>query len=431
MAQHRWRDSPDVIARLIDKDSVKTWSSKDIVIKPNEACAIIVDGKVKDILTETVMKNQVGGFGRWLGGKMGLGATDSKLLFAITGPVNLNMPIRGQLGNGESVQGLGTLRIQIQRDHIPKLLNLFTSGPREITKTWLSTQLQREFDEKVVRPLLASVADAAELRQITFQERFEMSAEVEMRNICEMWGLTLLKAFCSTNPTDLEKAEALSAKISAQTAQGEAITDAEISGLERHESVMVRRIESEYAQAKAQARGQVSVELESELKGLRAEEARWEAELNVERQRMDIAQSERQHKSDVSQSDRQQKSEVAMEMFEGVQEAKRQRMAQQSESVLDRQKHTDDVQTEMMRMAADNNALTPEVMQSFLENQSKQKQADATMADATAAGGSLNVGTSATSAQAAPSASATTKSCECGQVIADGWLACPSCGATL
>ena len=356
---------------------------------------------------------------------MGLGATDSKLLFAITGPVNLNMPIRGQLGNGESVQGLGTLRIQIQRDHIPKLLNLFTSGPREITKTWLSTQLQREFDEKVVRPLLAAVADAAELRQIAFQERFEMSAEVEMRNICEMWGLTLLKAFCSTNPTDLEKAEALSAKIAAQTAQGEAITDAEISGLERHESVMVRRIESEYAQAKAQARGQVSVELESELKGLRAEEARWEAELNVERQRMDMAQSERQHKSDVSQSDREQKSEVAMSMFEQVQGAKRERMAQQSESVLDRQKHTDDIQAEMMRMAAENGALTPEVMQSFLENQSKQKQADATMADATAAAGSQNVGSSASPPPT------TTKTCECGQVVADGWLACPSCGATL
>ena len=39
-----------------------------------------------------------------------------------------------------------------------------------------------------------------------------------------------------------------------------------------------------------------------------------------------------------------------------------------------RQKHTDDIQTEMMRMAAENGALTPEVMQSFLENQSKQKQ---------------------------------------------------------
>ena len=243
MAQHRWRDSPEVIARLIDKDSVNTWSSKDIVIKPNEACAIIQEGKVKDILTETVLKKQVGGFGRWLGGKLGLGAVDNKLLFAITGPVNLSMPIRGQLANGEAVQGLGTLRIQIQRDHIPKLLNLFTSGPREITKSWLSSQLQREFDERVVRPLLSSVADATEMRQFAFQERFEMSAEVEMRNICEMWGLTLLKAFCSTDPTDLEKAEALSAKISAQTAQGEAITDAEISGLERHESVMVRRIE--------------------------------------------------------------------------------------------------------------------------------------------------------------------------------------------
>ncbi|MCS5534971.1 MAG: hypothetical protein NZ802_03870 [Candidatus Poseidoniales archaeon] len=425
MVQHRWRDSPEVIARLIDKDSVKTWSSKDIVIKPNEACAIIVDGKVKDILTETVMKNQVGGFGRWLGGKLGLGATDNKLLFAITGPVNLSMPIRGQLGNGEAVQGLGTLRIQIQRDHIPKLLNLFTSGPREITKSWLSTQLQREFDERVVRPLLSSVADATEMRQIAFQERFEMSAEVEMRNICEMWGLSLLKAFCSTEATDLEKAEALSAKIAAQTAQGEAITDAEIDGLERHESVMVRRIESEYAQAKAQERGQVSVELESELKGLRAEEARWEAELNVERQRIEIVQSERQHQSDVSQSDRQQKSDVAMSMFEGVQEAKRQRMEQQSDSVLERQKQADDIQSDMMRMAAENGALTPEVMQSFLENQSKQKQADQTMAESTSATGSPNVGTADTSPPE------TTKSCECGQVVADGWLACPSCGATL
>jgi hypothetical protein len=252
-----------------------------------------------------------------------------------------------------------------------------------------------------------------------------MSAEVEMRNICEMWGLTLLKAFCSTDPTDLEKAEALSAKIAAQTAQGEAITDAEISGLERHESVMVRRIESEYAQAKAQARGQISVELESELKGLRAEEARWEAELNVERQRIEMVQSERQHKSDVSQSDREQKSEIAKELFGVVQARKMERMSQQSESVLERQKHTDDIQTEMMRMAAENGALTPEVMQSFLENQSKQKQADATMADATAAAGSQNVGSSASPPPA------TTKTCECGQVVADGWLACPSCGATL
>ncbi|MDP7001635.1 MAG: hypothetical protein QGH90_07005 [Candidatus Poseidoniaceae archaeon] len=422
MAQHRWRDSPDVIARLIDKDSVTTWSSRDIVIKPNEACAIMKDGKVEDVLTETVMKGQVGGFGRWLGGKLGLGAVDSKLLFAITGPVNLCLPIKGQLANGEAIQGLGTLRVQIQRDHLPKLLNLFTNGPREITKAWLSTQLQREFDERVVRPLLSTTADAAELRLPAFQERFEMTAEVEMRNICELWGISMLKAFCSTDATDLEKAEALSAKIAAQTAQGEAITDAEIAGLERHESVMVRRIEAEFAQARAQARGQVNVELESELKGLRAEEARWEAELKVERQRMELTQSEREHKTDIAQSERQHKSDVAMSMFEQVQSAKRERMAQQSDANLERQKHTDDIQTEMMRMAADNGALTPEVMQSFLDNQSTQKQADQPLPSGAS---------SKQPSDNQPAPTSASSICQCGQVLSSEWLACPSCGTQI
>ena len=398
MAQHRWRDNPDVVSVLIDKGSVSSWSSKDIVLKPNEACAIIQDGKVKDILSETVMKNQVGGFGRWLGNALGLGATDSKLLFAITGPIGVCMPIRGMLGNGESVQGLGTLRVQIQRDHLPKLLNLYTNGPREISKQWLSTQLQREFDERVVRPLLGTIGDASEMRNSEFQERFEMSAEVEMRNICQLWGITLLKAYCSTDPTDLEKAEALRAKISAQTAQREAITDAEMDKIEQQETILLRRIESEYEVAKAKAKGEVSVELEYELKELRAEEARWEAELNVERQRLDMSKDDRQHKT-----------EMAMSLFEQVQAAKRERMSQTADANLERQQHTDNVQTEMMKMAAENGALTPEVMQSFLDNQSAQKQADQ-------------------SAQTRSPQSSSSGQCSCGQLLEASWVKCPACG---
>ena len=71
MGQHRWRDRPDIIARMIDSGSIQSWSAHDIVLKPNETCVIIADGKVQDILSETVLKNYVGGFGRWLGGKMG------------------------------------------------------------------------------------------------------------------------------------------------------------------------------------------------------------------------------------------------------------------------------------------------------------------------------------------------------------------------
>lgn len=411
MVQHRWRNSPDVVARLIDKDKIITWKSKDIVLKPNEACAIIQDGKIRDVLSETVMKGQVGGFGTWLANSMGLGKTDNKLLFAITGPVNLNLALIGQLADGEEVKGVANLRVQIQRDHLPKLLNLFTNGPREITRSWLSAQLQREFDSRVVHPLLSSTANVTSLRSPVFQENFEMRSEVEMRNICDMWGITFLKSFCSTDPTDLERVEKLRSKMAAKTEQGQLMADTEIAALERHESVMVKRIEAEYAQARARAKGQVEVQLEAELKDLRAEEIRWEAELNVERQRLDLTKDNREHKT-----------KQAMDLFAQVQEAKRERMAQHSNSNLRRQQHTDDVQAKMMHLAAEQGALTPEVMETFLNNQSTQKQADQPREGNPQ---STVINTSTTTTNLPENLSRT---CGCGQELQIGWSACPMCG---
>jgi len=412
MTQHRWRDSPDVVARLIDKDRIISWKSKDIVLKPNEACAIIQDGKIRDILTETVMINQVGGFGSWLANSMGLGKIDNKLLFAITGPVTLNLAMIGQLANGEEVKGVASLRIQFQRDHLPKLLNLFTNGPREITRSWLSSQLQREFDTRVVHSLLSTTTDVSALRSPSFQENFEMRTEVEMRNVCQLWGVTLLKSFCSTDPTDLERVEKLRAKMAAKTEQGQVMADTEIAALERHELVMLRRIEVEYSQAQATARGQVAVEVEAELKELRAEEIRWEAELKVERQRHEMNKDDRQHKT-----------KQAMDLFAGVQEAKRARMSQHSDSNLKRQQHTDEVQTQMMALAAEKGALTPEVMQTFLDNQSTQKQADQP--------GQTPVTTPSTTETGTINPQATVQICNCGQVLQNTWAACPMCGKQL
>ena len=49
MAIHRWRESPEVIARMIDSGSIQSWSAKNIILKPNETCAIMADGKIQDI----------------------------------------------------------------------------------------------------------------------------------------------------------------------------------------------------------------------------------------------------------------------------------------------------------------------------------------------------------------------------------------------
>ena len=55
-----------------------------VLLKPNEACALIVDGRIGDVLTETLLKSMAGGFTRWIGDKIGVTANDRRLLFAMT-----------------------------------------------------------------------------------------------------------------------------------------------------------------------------------------------------------------------------------------------------------------------------------------------------------------------------------------------------------
>ena len=51
-SKYRWRDSPDILARLVDANNINTWKAQEVVIKPNEAVAFIVDGRIGDIITE-------------------------------------------------------------------------------------------------------------------------------------------------------------------------------------------------------------------------------------------------------------------------------------------------------------------------------------------------------------------------------------------
>ena len=156
MATHRWRDNPEVIARMIDSGSIQSWSAKNIVLKPNETCAIMANGKIQDILSETVLKNYVGGFTRWLGGKMGVGSSDHKLIFAMTGPFDLLVKMEGATADGAKVNGMLNLRLQIQRDDVPKLVNIFANSGRELTRGFFASMYGTEILSRVVVPLLAS-----------------------------------------------------------------------------------------------------------------------------------------------------------------------------------------------------------------------------------------------------------------------------------
>ena len=70
------------------------------------------------------------------------------------------------------------------------------------------------------------------------------------------------------------------------------------------------------------------------------------------------------------------KSDQAMALFEQVQAKKRERVAQTQEHQNQRMDKQNELQVKMMEMAAQNDALTPEVMQEFLRQQTAQKAVD-------------------------------------------------------
>ena len=402
--RYRWRDSPNILAKLVDANNLNTWKTQEVVLKPNEACMFLVDGRIGDILTEKVVNNLAGGFSRFIGDMMGVTAKDRRLLFAMTGPADISIPFSGNLPDGAPATGFANIRVQLRNEDIPKLLNMFANSAPMLDRKRLAEVLHNELMMRVINPSLAECSDDSVLRTSAFQEKFEMRAEVELRSTLSTLGFTMLKAFITTNQTDNEKIAQLQSQLSTATNTEGAHAEALMERIAIREAATLRRIECEVNVAKAEAAGKVAVELQSELKDLLKQEAYWEAELKRDEGQLNLRMKESTHKT-----------EQAMAMFEQVQSNKRERIKQQMDHQNQRMDKQNDLQVKMMEMAAQNDALTPEVMQEFLRQQTAQKAVDGS-------------GAEFESASNKPEEYICSS---CSKPVMVGWNACPHCGISL
>ena len=240
MSNYKWRDSPDVVARLVNADKIKTLATQQVLLKPNEACALIVDGRIGDVLTETLLKSMAGGFTRWIGDKIGVTANDRRLLFAMTGPMDYWIPFEGQIADGEKVTGFANLRMKMDLEDVPKLLNYFANNNPTLTRDGVIKIIADELKARVVTPSLASCENAADLRSHLFMEKFEMSAESGMRNLLSNLGFTLLKAFPITDPTDMELVQRHRSAVQAKISGDQANVDAQLAHYAQTETLTLR-----------------------------------------------------------------------------------------------------------------------------------------------------------------------------------------------
>lgn len=397
----KWRSNPNIVARLVDGNDIQTWKSQQVVLKPNEACAFIIDGRIGDIISEKVVSSIGGGLARHIAEMIGATATDRRMLFAMTGPLDLWIPFAANLSDGSEATGHMNLRVQLRKEDIPKLLNIFANHAPLLDRAGLIGFLGHEVTTRCIVPAMAKCSSIEELRSSEFQEHLEMHAEVEMRQTLSTLGFTFLRAFISTSKTDQEKLARLKADLDSATQTEGANADALMERIAIREAATLRRIECEVNVERAKKRGEVTVQAESELLELRKQESVWEAELKRDQGQSDLRMKESSHKTS-----------QAMELFEQVQARKRDRIQQSQEHQDQRMDKQNDIQTKMMEMAAEQGALTPEVMQEFLRQQTAQKAIDGTNPNA----------------PTTPPVAALCQKCQA--TMMPDWKACPHCGST-
>lgn len=366
-ANFRWRSNPNIVARLVDGNDIQTWKARQVVLKPNEACAFIIDGRIGDIVSEKIVRNIGGGLGRHIADMVGATATDRRMLFAMTGPLDLWIPFSESLHDGSKAEGHMNLRIQLRKEDIPKLLNIFANHAPLLDREGLIGFLGHEVTTRCIVPAMAKCSSVEELRGSDFQEHLEMHAEVEMRQTLSTLGFTFLRAFISTNKTDQEKLARLKADLDMATNTEGVNAEALMERIAIREAATLRRIECEVNVERAKKRGEVTIQAESELLELRKQEEVWDAELKRDQGQADLRMQESSHKTD-----------EAMRLFEQVQARKRDRVEQSQQHQDKRMDKQNDIQVKMMEMAAEHGALTPEVIQEFLRQQTAQKAIDGT-----------------------------------------------------
>ena len=310
---YKWRTSPEILARLIDGNDIKTWRSRRVTLKPNEACTFIVNGQLSPIFSDRSIPQIGGGFPRYLASLMKATAAERHVLFGMTGPFDLAVPYQVMNGDGEEVRGHVRLRLQLLKEDLPKMLNYFANHAPTITRKDLAHLLQEHLNHRLVAAAYAISNDNESLRDESFHSTFAMKAEVLLRPHLAALGLTFHNAYLVTDVTSSERLaahhHATQQNLGFERVNAEATREA----IEVRQANALRTIECEIEVARAKIRGDQTLEAEAELKHLRTLEAILRSE--DERSQRLAMESERQKRV---------RMEQAMEMFTLVQAAKRQ-----------------------------------------------------------------------------------------------------------
>ena len=350
----RWRTNPTVIAQYLNDVDVPRQA--EVTLKPNEVCVVLEDGKIVGSVSQTHMEvnPKVGIFAKLFGRSNPV----RSFLFAFTGPHPIMIQVQGVAKNGDEINCLVTVKLEITRESAPRLITFPAKGTMGVQASDVASVIEHLTQTSVLEVLRSKDANSMRTVETTEDVMFELrnrlrtlldghglafrggyitwstsAAEQQMKNGYVLQRVKMEHDFAS----DKERIE-LDAYIASEQRKAELNARLALSNVHANETAAMT-LEMERLEASANF-DLKKWEQEQSLADLKANAARKStlkdaelknelARLEVERQRImaEPVMEIKEKRAKQAREEKAQKLQDAKDLFADVQKRKQERMA--------------------------------------------------------------------------------------------------------
>ena len=343
----RWRTNPTVIAHYMNDADVPRQA--EVTLKPNEVCVVLENGKIVGSVSQTHMEvsPQVGLFGKLFGKSNPV----RSFMFAFTGPHTILVQVRGIADNGDEINCLVTLKLEVTRETAPRLITFPAKGTMTVQASHIAEVLSPPTSAAALQHLRGM--DATAMRTVEANEDVMYAIKTALRATLDEYGLAFRSGFITWSSTAAEQQLQHQHDLERLQLSKDIESDKQAIELDHFIKTEQRKHEVNARMALAGVQAKEAAELKLELDRLKGageynlqqwrqqqelrdqqtaaarDEALKNAQTDVELAKLE---AERQKAlATVAQDAEEQKMNKAMEMFDQVQARKRERMQLQNE----------------------------------------------------------------------------------------------------
>lgn len=195
----RWRTNPTVIAQYLNDVDVPRQA--EVTLKPNEVCVVLEDGKIVGSVSQTHMEvnPKVGIFAKLFGRSNPV----RSFLFAFTGPHPIMIQVQGVAKNGDEINCLVTVKLEITRESAPRLITFPAKGTMGVQASDVASVIEHLTQTSVLEVLRSK--DANSMRTVETTEDVMFELRNRLRTLLDGHGLAFRGGYITWSASAAEQ----------------------------------------------------------------------------------------------------------------------------------------------------------------------------------------------------------------------------------